>query len=228
MQQITVAATLVLALVVSVTQGAKVLDTGLGKVFKLKVEQDVFVESPTVNHNKDKWLVVAKHPGFPTKRTLLKFEDLSNKCPVHHIKWAKMYLYFDGAHRNKKFRKTHAPSITRYLALHVMKKAWNEAQATTKYRVTGTPWSFMGIGIDSTDAEPCAQCGTVAILPGRPEGFVEFDITGAIQSWAQGVPNYGVILRAINELEAGQDLRFFSKEEKDKKKHAFVHVFCSP
>ena len=228
MQQITVAVTLFVALLAPITQAVKTFDTGAGKVFKLNVQQDVTIESPTVNHNALKWLLVAKHPGYPNKRALLKFEDLPVKqCPLYSIKWAKMYLYFDYAHKASTYKPSDAPEINRYLNVHVMKKAWNEAQATAKYRVRGTPWSVLAIGIDGSDADTCAQCGIVTMFPARPSGFVEFDITGAVQSWAQGLTNNGVVVHAINELEAGRDLRFASNKEADKEKHAFVHVLCT-
>lgn len=229
MQQLIVAVTLFVALLFPVTQGAvKAFDTGAGKVYKLNVKEDVSIESPTVNHNVLKWLLVAKHPGFPNKRSLLKFEDLPvDKCPLNKIKWAKMYLYFDYAHKGSHYKASDAPDIIRYLVVHLMNKAWNEAQATAKYRVRGTPWSTLGIGVDGSDAQSCRQCGIVTMFPARPSGFVEFDITNAVQSWAQGVPNYGVMVHAINEFEEGRDLRFASNKEKDKDKHAFVHVLCA-
>ena len=229
MQQVITAVTLLVALLVPVTHAAvKAFDTGAGKVYKLEVKQDVTIESPTVNHNALKWLVVGKHPGYPTKRSLLKFEDLPvNNCPLHSIKWAKMYLYFDYAHKASKYRTSDVPDINRYLSVHLMKKAWNEAQANARYRVMGTPWTTEGIDISGSDADACAQCGIITMFPARPSGFVEFDITAAVQSWAQGVPNNGVLVHAINELEAGRDLRFASNKEKDKDKHAFVHVLCA-
>ena len=60
----------------------------------------------------------------------------------------------------------------------------------------------------------------------RPSGFVEIDITRAMRNWQRGDPNYGVVLLATNERDAGRDIRFYSNASGDSKKHAFVNVLC--
>lgn len=44
---------------------------------RLDVVQDVWIERPTTNYNNYDWLLIAKHPGYPLKRSLLQFEDFS-------------------------------------------------------------------------------------------------------------------------------------------------------
>ena len=88
------------------------------------------------------------------------------------------------------------------------------------------PWSSPWLSLDGTDADAAPQCGTVVIFPVRPGSFVEFDVTNAVKSWAAGVPNHGLLIRATNELERGRDIRFASNAMRDRSQHAFILVRC--
>jgi len=55
---------------------------------------------------------------------------------------------------------------------------------------------------------------------------VEFDVTSAIRKWRSGVPNYGLVIRAFNELQPGRDIRFYSNKFSQSSKHASVRVLC--
>lgn len=119
------------------------------------------------------------------------------------------------------------PFIPRYLEVHLVKKAWNEAQATRTQRLTGVSWSSAWLGLDGTDAEESPQPGRVTMFPYRPAKFVEFDITDAMKSWRNGVANNGLVIRATNELERGRSIRFASNGMSDSSKHAYVLVRCA-
>lgn len=108
-----------------------------------------------------------------------------------------------------------------------MKKYWKEREATTSYRYGRYSWSSQWLSLDGRDAEASPQRGMVTIFPTRPRGFVELDITDAVKSWRSGTPNYGLLIRATNELASGRDIRFASNRYSDKSKHAFVKVLCS-
>lgn len=82
------------------------------------------------------------------------------------------------------------------------------------------------IGLDDNDAEALPQAQTVTIFPFRPQGFVEFDITRAVLQWRCGAPNYGVVIRATNELQPGRGIRFARTVYKDKSKHPFALLLC--
>ena len=88
-----------------------------------------------------------------------------------------------------------------------MKRSWNAAQATSTKRDNTHWWSSSYLGLDNTDAEAQPQAETVTNFPLRPRGYVEFDITRAVRQWRSGVPNYGVLIRATNELEIGRGIR---------------------
>ena len=139
-----------------------------------------------------------------------------------------MYLYYVYAHKASWHSITRTPFIPRYMQVHLVKKYWRETQATSSRRYSGAYWSSPWLGLDGTDAEAVPQeRNPVTIFPLRPAGFVEFDITPAVEKWRSGVPNYGVVIRAVNELEDGRGIRFASKAYRDSSKHPFARVLCA-
>ena len=108
----------------------------------------------------------------------------------------------------------------------MVKKSWNEFQATSTKRDNSQSWSTAWLALDNTDAEAEPQSCSVTIFPYRPQGFVEFDITRALRRWRSGVPNHGLVIRATNELDAGRSIRFASNAMSDTTKHAHVLVLC--
>ena len=205
----------------------KTYDTGAGKVYKLSVIQDVWLESGSVNYNSYGYLIVSKHPGYPNKRSLVQFEDLPSSCPSKKVTSAKMYLYYEYSHKASFMSIKSVPFIPRYLQVHLVKKPWDESQTTSTMRLRGVPWSSPWLALDGTDAEANPQRGTVTIFPYRPKGFVEFDVTNAVKDWSNGVPNYGLVIRAINELDPGRTTRIASNANSDTSRHAYVLVHCS-
>ena len=211
-------------LLVPVTHCVTTNDTGAGIVYRLNVLQDVTLETEAKNFNFLQYLVVGKHPGFPNRRSLLHFENLPFNCPHYKIKWAKMYLYFDHAHKMRYM--THefknVSEILRKLDVHMVKSAWDESQATSLYRFRGAPWcSQILLSLNVCDVEPNAQSNDVSLFPITPCGFCRI-----WHHYCSGIPNYGVMVRATNEMTQGRDVRFFSKSYSDNLKHAFVNVFC--
>ena len=218
---------LMMALFAPVTQGLKITQTGAGTVYTLMVEQDVTLERLS-NMNSLKYLLVSKHPGFPNKRSLVQFENLPSACPPNKIQSAKMYLYYLRAHKPSFYTIFQVPFIARYMHVHMVRKEWKETQATRVNRLSNAKWSTPWLGLDCTDADSAPQeCTPVTIFPLRPAGFVEFDITNAVRSWSGGVPNYGLVIRATNELDPGRDIRFASNAHPDADTRAFVNVLCA-
>ena len=137
-----------------------------------------------------------------------------------------MYLYYEYAHKASWYSDAQAPFIPRYLEVHLVRKPWNEAEATSTWRLSGFSWSSPWLGLNGTDAEAASQPGTVTISRNSTRGFVEFDITNAVKSWSGGVANNGLVIHATNELNLGRDIRFASNAMSDSSKHAFVLVYC--
>lgn len=50
---------------------------------------------------------------------------------------------------------------------------------------------------------------------------MEFDITDAVKSWGNGVPNHGLVIRATNELARGRSIRFYSNRHRDRQTDEF-------
>ena len=218
---------LTVALLTPVTQGVTTYDTGAGTLHTLKVVQDVTLERSTTNFNYLQYLIVSKHPDYPNKRSLVQFENLPQSCPSTKVKSAKMYLYYVYAHKASGDSITYTPFIPRHMEVHLVKKPWKESQATSSKRFSSAYWSTQWLGLDCIDAEKLPQqCTPVTIFPGRPRGFVEFDITRAVKNWQNGLPNNGLLIRATNELDRGRDIRFASNADTDSSRHAYVLVLC--
>ena len=198
-------------------------DLGSGTVYTLQVVKDVTLERGTTNFNYLQYLIVGLHPGFPRKRSLLQFEDLPSNCTEMH--WATMYLYYVYSHKASFYTVQQAPFISRNIEVHVVKKEWEESQATSTFRKTGVPWSQPYLDLNGGDARK-KVLDSVTIYTSRPRGFVEFDITKAIRRWKKGHPNYGVVIRASNEDTPGRDTRFAGNTNSDSTTHAYVNVFC--
>ena len=220
---------LLVALLAPVTQGVKVGDTGAGTLYVLKVVKDVALVTQSTNFDNLPFLLVSGHPGYLNARSLVQFEALPDACQSSKIKFAKMYLYYLNTRKSRwRHPSTRTPFIPRYLLVHLVKKYWREIQATSSVRYSGANWTSPWLGLDGTDAKKAPQeWNPVTIVPGRPTGFVEFDITSAVRSWSSGVPNYGVVIQAVNEQEAGIGIRFASNSYKDPKMHPFATVFCA-
>ena len=217
---------MLVALLVPAANGVETYDTGKGQVHRLDVTQDVTLERGSTNFNYLKYLIVSKHPDFPNKRSLVQFENLPTSCPAPLISAAKMYLYYEYAHKASYKTIEEVPFIPRFLEVHLVKKTWNEAQTTSTKRLGGAIWSTPYLGLDNTDAAATPQPGQVTIFPYRPSGFVEFDVTDAVKRWGNGVPNNGLLIRATNEHVDGRDIRFASNASPDSSKHAFILVRC--
>ena len=196
---------------------------GQGDVYPLNVVEDVFLEYLS-NHSHYQWLIVGKHVGYPKKRFLLRFEDIPSDCQT--INFAMMYIYYSYSHKANGTNVTEAPFICRTIQAHSILQHWSETQATIYIRSGSEEWNTPYLGLDDTDANSCPT-GYTTIYPQRPSGFVEIEVTSAVQDWKAGIPNYGLLLWATNEDINGHDTRFFSKSYSDSSKHPYMLVNCN-
>ena len=190
---------------------------------RLEVVEDVTLEQGSRNFNYLKYLIVGLHPGYPKKRSLLKFEDVPSTCGV--VNYAKMYLYYQYSHKASFQTDTEAPFITRTIQAHRVLKSWKETQATSTKRYSGAYWNTQWLGLDNTDAKS-SSTGQITIRPSQSKGFVSIDVTSAVREWNVGNQNYGLLIWATNENIAGRDTRFASKSESDSSKHPYIEVNC--
>jgi hypothetical protein len=215
-----------LGLFSTLAHSATPVDTGDGIMYQLAVTQDVLLERGNRNYNYLQYLIVAQHPQYPLKRSLVQFEDLPSSCSPEDIRFAKMYLHYAYAHKASWHTVEMTPNIARPLHVNQVLEPWLDTQATSTWRMNGEAWSQPYLGLDNSDAEATPQAPPTYYYPGRPSGYMEFDVTRAVKNWAVGEPNYGLLVWATNEHELGRDIRFFSQSYADAKMHPVLRVLC--
>ena len=216
-----------LAVIILLTLGEAVAQTDLGPgitVYKLNVVEDVTLERESSNFNYLQFLITSYHPGYPKKRSLLRFENIPSECKsVNH---AMMYIYYMYSHKASFYSVDQAPFITRTIRAHRVLKSWKETQATSSRRYSSYNWHTNWLGLNNIDATSYPT-GQTTIYASRPRGFVEIEVTSAVNAWKSGSPNYGVVIWATNENTAGRDTRFASKSDSDSSRHAYIILNCN-
>ena len=181
----------------------------------IQATQDVWLEGDYSKSNYD-FLILAKHPDFLKKRSLLQFEDIPSDCT--NVISAKMYLWYWYSHKASWLSNEQAPFLNHTFKVHQIKKEWSESQATSTYRKAGIQWSQPYLALDGTDAD--ANAIDSVFFPNPPptiNRWIEFDLTEAARNWKAGQPNYGVVIWSIRENENGRDVRFYSRERSTNK-----------
>ena len=119
------------------------------KTFKLRVTEDVWIENSYNNYNYYPWLLLGTHPGYPLKRSLMKFQDIPRECKYPFE--AALHLYFVYAHKPSFMSEAQVPAIKRYVVAHTVLKSWKESQATKTKRYNGAYWSqpWLKLGTDA-------------------------------------------------------------------------------
>ena len=191
---------------------------GIGLMYRLEAVKDVRLLRGDTNYDTDE--IVAEHPN---KRSLVQFQD-----PIvesgQEVDWAKMYLYFWHEQNETPHSVYETKDISRTIQVHQVKKDWIEDEATIVLRRTGVAWKRQNLALDGSDADEI-PLDAVTIYTDRPKGYVEFDVTGAVKSWVNGEPNYGLVIWATNEKEEGRDLRFYGRKEEERYQ-PFIRVLC--
>ena len=197
---------------------------GNGILYRMNATDDVFVYDSR-NQDHFDFLIVGNHPGYPLKRTLVKFENIPYACKS--IQWAKMYLYFWYSHKASFRSDQSVPYIPRPLQVNQIRKYWNENTATRDNRQPNIKWNVPYLGLDGSDTV-AKVLDVVTVYTGRPAGYMEFDITHAAKNWRSGQPNYGVVISATNEQKLGREARFYSRERgNDWRVHPMMSVLCN-
>ena len=191
--------------------------------YKLRVVEDVTLESGSTNFNYLQYLITSFHPGFPKKRSLLRFQNVPSGCKS--VSSATMFLYYVYSHKASYLSDAQVPFITRNIRAHRVLRPWKESQATSTKRDSYNNWQTQWLGLDNTDATS-SYTGQVTIKPSTLRGFVQIDVTSAAKAWKSGVSNYGVVIWATNEDKPGRDTRFASNAHKDSSLHAYISLTC--
>ncbi|XP_028405517.1 uncharacterized protein LOC114528120 [Dendronephthya gigantea] len=191
---------------------------------RLRVVQDVTLERGNVNFDYLKYLIVGTHPNYPLKRSLVQFHPLQ----VHgcdHVKRAYLFLYYAYAHKASFMSNAQVPSFPRQIVAHQVVKYWSESQATSTKRYGNHYWDKQWLNL-GTDAFFYPTSSGVTITPGvNHPGFYPIDVTSAVRNWKNGQSNFGLLIRATNEVRQGRDFRFYSKSAYSFQ-HPYISVIC--
>jgi hypothetical protein len=134
------------------------------KSYTLKVTEDVSLERGSWNYNYLPYLLIGTHPGFPLKRSLLKFQNIPCEC-TFPLK-ASLHIYFVYPHKASFMSVAQVPAVKRYIVAYTVLKSWTETQATSTKRNKLAKWDKEWLNL-GTDAESLATSSTtVTPYPG--------------------------------------------------------------
>ena len=101
--------------------------------------------------------------------------------------------------------KSHTPDMT--VDVYGLKRPWVEMETTWQEASSGVPWTLAGADDTSSDRD-AAPSGSQ--LVSETKAWYDFDVTGLVQSWADGTrPNYGMLLLASGNTV---EMSFWSSE----------------
>ena len=182
--------------------------------WRLKAVKDTTLESGA-DLGSSQYLLVGKHAGFPKKRFVVQFEDISRNCS--EVIRAVMYLKYAYAHKDPN---SLAPLVTRNLCVHQVLREWDENTIGSK--------TYMSENTDYN--RQCVEIVTMtrdSIEGQLANEFVPFDITEVAKAWVRGDDNYGVLVRDMNEDVLGHDRRFHSSESPTEDCRPYMDITCS-
>ncbi len=195
--------------------------SGSTTLCRLDATQDVWLEG--ANKNSYDFLIAGIHPGYPLKRSLLKFEDIPSNC--QEIVSASMHVYFWYAHKPSFMTEAQVPWIPRPVQARQVLKSWSETEATPNVRSRNTPWSVRYLGLDNTDSSSHVD-DTYTISRGHPAGYTSWNVTHMAGNWLSGQPNRGVLLMVSNEDQLGREIRFYSREH-SLNRAPYLEIVCA-
>ena len=197
-------------------------DTG-DTLCRLSATEDVFVYDSS-NQNNFNFLIVGLHPGFPLKRTLLKFEDIPSTCQVLHR--ATMYVHYWYAHKASYLSESEVPWIPRPIQARQVLRSWRDTQATRDVRLVNTPWSRPYLNLNDADARMNVD-DTQTISRSNTAGYISWNITTSARNWLAGQPNNGILLSAANDDVFGREIRFYSRERSTANLVPYLEIHCT-
>ncbi len=177
----------------------------------LPVIGDSTIQQVGTNHGDETSLAVGNSSGDDPARTAIVFDLSAIPADAQIIK-AEAFFY---AYTRYDENPGSVAPIDRNIAAHRVLLPWAENLVdAADTGIDSTPWGTLRVGIDDADAE-AASLDQTLITSGDttfPVGWTSWDVTDAVQAWVDGAPNYGLLLRSVNEGDDGFDIRFFSSE----------------
>ena len=175
---------------------------------RLKATGDVWLEWE-LNNNGNDFLLVGLHPGYPLKRSLLKFEDIPSSC--EEVVTATMHVYYQSAYKASFCSESQVPWIPRPIEARQVLKNWSEHEATPTLRFTGMPWGAPYLDVNNVDASSHIL-DIQTISRDTNSSYISWNVTISARNWRAGQPNNGILLLAANEDVFGRVIRFPSHE----------------
>ena len=86
-----------------------------------------------------------------------------------------MYIYFKYAHKPSSYSLDDAPQVKHEAQLHTVLLPWDEAEATSSYRLSGVAWSTQYLALDGTDADAAVISSNTMQLA-QPARLMAFDV----------------------------------------------------
>lgn len=88
---------------------------------------------------------------------------------------ATMYIHFHYAHKASYSTEDSVPYVEHKAQVHMVLKPWDEAEATSLYRLSGEEWNTQYLALDGTDADASAiGSNTMRIM--QPPRFMAFEV----------------------------------------------------
>ena len=108
-----------------------------------------------------------------------------------------------------------APWLDSEINVHRVKRYWQESYARPRYRSRSCPnraWykPYLDLGRDAVNEPECKKSKIYALTP---SSWQAFDVTGSVKAWAEGAPNYWVLIKVHDETTEGVDLRFWNRPQ---------------
>lgn len=97
-----------------------------------------------------------------------------------------MYIYFRYAHKPSWYSVDDAPYVEHEAQLHMVLEPWDEAEATSVYRLTGEEWNTEYLAVDGTDAD-ATVIGSNTMRIGQPARLMAFEVLYHVSSEDDGL-----------------------------------------
>ena len=140
-------------------------------------------------------------------------------------------MYLARVHRSSSSPRKSSPWIDQTFHVHRVKRYWQESTATAGVRCRSCSrrrsWYKTSLEL-GRDAVSMPECDPTVMRAMSPASWYSFDFTGAIRAWAEGAPNYGVLIKVANEAVNTVDWRFWDRHNRNVRLRPYAMVQCAP
>ena len=156
--------------------------------------------------------------------------SLIDRCPLHKIQWARIYLNFARRHRPSFYPRNTSPWLDMHFHVHRIKRTWDERTTTANVRCqscTEPNWYQPRLEL-GRDAVSQPECDATLMRSGSPSNsYYPFDFTGAVRAWAEGAENNGVLIKLARDDIISVGWRFWDRHNSNPNLRPYAMVQCS-